>query len=304
MVDDRGKLYTLIAVAVVLSTSVSVAITVGYMELGKQSEVLMVDIDTDKPPMGVEPLTLNLTAIVLNARGKTTCEWNFGNGEEARGREVTVTYDEPGTYSCTLTVTDEAGRKATDSLQIIVEENKPPVISLSINTRTVDRPFKWLNLFALVPSPFQYAGNQQEILDWIEERKGPWAWGDSGIVITAKITDPEGDEIVSYKWREQTDDKVATITGKTFLPVHNLTGNETVKIPTLYAWIRGRHIVTLTVKDSNGNEATAQIDYFVTEGTLEMRLKSIEKIVYLFFGQKVMEWIWNKLKNAVIGAIG
>lgn len=308
MVGDRGKLYTLIAVAVVLSTSVSVAITVGYMELGKQSEALLVDIDTDKPPMGVEPLTLNLTAIVLNARGKTTCEWNFGNGEEAKGREVTVTYDEPGTYSCTLTVTDEAGRKATDSLQIVVEENKPPVISLSINIQTVDRPFKWLNLFALVPlplNPFAWAGNQQKILNRIEEKEGPWAWGDSGIVITAQVTDPEGDEIVSYEWREQTADKVVTITGETFLPTHNLTGNETVRIPALYAWMLERHIVTLTVKDSAGNVATAKIDYIVSEGPLETRLKLLRQMMTLVLGGKVMEKvmgiIWEYLKNMIIG---
>ncbi len=306
--DDRRKLYTLIAVAVVLSTSISVAITVGYIELGEQSGALLVDIDTDKPPMGVEPLTLNLTAIVLNARGKATCEWNFGNGEKARGREVTVTYDEPGTYSCTLTVNDEAGRKATDSLQIIVEENKPPVISLSINIQTVDRPFKWLNLFALVPlplNPFAWAGNQQKILNRIEEKEGPWAWGESEIVITAQIMDPEGDEIVSYEWREQTQDKVVTITGETFLPAHNLTGNETVKIPALYAWMLGRHIVTLTVKDSAGNVATAKIDYIVSEGPLETRLKLLKQMMTLVLGGKAMEKImgaiWEYLKNIVMG---
>ncbi|HDH44122.1 MAG TPA: hypothetical protein ENG66_01770, partial [Thermococcus sp.] len=92
-------------------------------------------------------------------------------------------------------------------------------------------------------------------------------------MITAKIDDPEGDEIVSYRWREQTADKLVTVSGKTLLPVHNLTGNETVKIPALYAWIKERHIVTLTVMDSAGNVVNATTDYIVSENRREIQIK-------------------------------
>ena len=306
--NDRKNLIVILIVSLILSVSISVAIVTGYIEFRERSAELLVDIDTDRPPVGVEPLTLNFSANILNAKGDITCLWNFGNGEKAEGKKVSVTYDEPGIYDCVLTVTDETGRKAADTIQVVVNKNNPPVVSLSINIQTVDRPFKWLNLLALIPvpfNPFGWAGNQQKILNRIEEKEGPWAWGESEIVITAQVMDPEGDEIVSYEWREQTQDKVVTITGETFLPAHNLTGNETVKIPALYAWMLGRHIVTLTVKDSAGNVATAKIDYIVSEGPLETRLKLLKQMMTLVLGGKAMEKImgaiWEYLKNIVTG---
>jgi len=163
-----------------------------------------------------------------------------------------------------------------------VERNRPPIVTLNINKKTIERKFTWLNFLALLPIPFNpyaWAGNQQLTLDRIEKKKGPWAWGDSGIVITAQINDPEGDEIVSYEWREQTADKLVTITGKTLLPVHNLSGNESVKIPALYAWMIGRHIVTLTVRDSAGNVATAVTDYIVSESQRETTINMLKMMV-------------------------
>ena len=284
MTEERKKLAVIIAIVLIISAGISVAISFGYTYTKELGEKLIVTICPDRTPSGVRPLTLNFSAKVINAKGKVSYKWDFGNGKTSTEKEVTVTYDEPGEYLCKLTITDETGRKAEDSIKVIVKENRPPIIILNINKRTVNRKFTWLSLAAMLPIPFNpygWAGNRQLALDRIEKRKGPWAWGESGIVITAQINDPEGDEIVSFEWKEQTADELVTMRGKTLLPVHNLTGNETVKIPALYAWIAMRHIVTLTVKDSAGNTATATIDYMVSPSQIETYMTTA-KTFFLF----------------------
>lgn len=300
MTKIERKFAVIIASVLILSAGISIAISLGYTSMKELGEKLIVTICPDRTPSGVEPLTLNLSAKVINAKGKVSYKWDFGNGETSTEKEVTVTYDEPGEYVCKLTVKDETGRKAEDSIKVIVKKNRPPIVILNINKRTVDRKFTWLSIAKLLPTPYQWAGNRQLALDRIEKRKGPWAWGESGIVITAQINDPEGDEIVSFEWKEQTADKLVTMTGKTFLPVHNLTGNETVKIPALYAWIEGRHIVTLTVKDSAGNIATATTDYMVSPSQIETHMTRT-KILLLSIPSilDIVKWAggtaWNSL---------
>lgn len=59
--------------------------------------------------------------------------WSFGDGSSALGVLVTHTYAAPGTYVASLTVTDNAGATATDSLVVTVTNavlaNRPPVAS-------------------------------------------------------------------------------------------------------------------------------------------------------------------------------
>jgi|GEM_PF-1879136 len=47
--------------------------------------------------------------------------WNFGDGNTASGATVCHTYTRSGTYTATLTVTDDSGLKDTDTILITVE---------------------------------------------------------------------------------------------------------------------------------------------------------------------------------------
>lgn len=47
--------------------------------------------------------------------------WEFGDGGEASGRMSTHTYDAPGSYEVTVTVTDNGGRTDTASDTVAVE---------------------------------------------------------------------------------------------------------------------------------------------------------------------------------------
>jgi hypothetical protein len=48
--------------------------------------------------------------------------WEFGDGETAKGKTVTHTYDKAGTYTIKLTVTDSAGRSASIEDPLVVKE--------------------------------------------------------------------------------------------------------------------------------------------------------------------------------------
>jgi len=66
-----------------------------------------------------EPLTLDASASNDNL-GIVNYEWDFGDGTTGTGKITTHTYPNPGTYILTLTVKDEAGNNAKDSVTIKV----------------------------------------------------------------------------------------------------------------------------------------------------------------------------------------
>lgn len=55
--------------------------------------------------------------------------WDFGDGEQSETADPTHTYEEPGGYTATLTVTDSRGEVSTDSVEIAVG-SEPPVVSI------------------------------------------------------------------------------------------------------------------------------------------------------------------------------
>ncbi len=285
---------------------------------------LYVKIFADKTE-GLLPMSVNLSPFVDYSKGDITYEWDFGDGNTSKERHPTVTYEEPGNYVCTLTVTDSNGNTQTDKINILVKKNKPPVVTLSINQNNINREFNWLEILTLTPIA-AYAGNQQVFLDRVEERQGANAWGEGRLVVTAQIMDPEDDEIVSYDWRVQTADSLVTspaLGSREMLPVKNLTGETTVTIPELYAWMGNEHLVILTVTDSAGNNATADIRFTVSQSLrltkingLRTGIKTGLPFVAMLWGLRFIEEpistfldeIWlhlpSALQNVISGVMG
>jgi PKD domain-containing protein len=54
-----------------------------------------------------------------------TYHWDFGDGQEANVQNTRHTYENPGTYTATVTVTDATGQTASDSTQVIVQPAPP-----------------------------------------------------------------------------------------------------------------------------------------------------------------------------------
>ena len=63
-------------------------------------------------------------------------EWAFGDGTTASGSAPTHTYGTPGAYEVTLTVTDEAGNEATDTLTVTVESTTTEPTTTTVGDET------------------------------------------------------------------------------------------------------------------------------------------------------------------------
>jgi PKD repeat protein len=67
------------------------------------------------------PATFRFEADATGGTEPYTYGWDFGDGQQATGRTVSHTYENPGTYNATLTVTDAIGQTASDTTQATVQ---------------------------------------------------------------------------------------------------------------------------------------------------------------------------------------
>lgn len=58
-------------------------------------------------------------------------EWDFGDGATGSGAVVEHTYTAESTYVATLTVTDDGGLTATDTVSVVVTTNAPPTVAIT-----------------------------------------------------------------------------------------------------------------------------------------------------------------------------
>ncbi|MEO1266982.1 MAG: PKD domain-containing protein [Myxococcota bacterium] len=91
-------------------------------------------------------------------------QWDFGDGQSSVGMMVSHTYANVGSYTVTLTVTDDVGDTGSDTMRVTVTQpNRPPNPAFSAN-----------------PNPVP-----------------------AGTLVTfnaSASTDPDGDNIVAYQW--------------------------------------------------------------------------------------------------------
>lgn len=260
--DEKNKKFlSIILVVILISAGISVAITYGLKALGEKED-LSVKIIPDAS-IGAFPFTVSFSSVVTNYRGDLKYEWDFGDGRTSNEKEPTITYEEEGEYACSLKVTDQSGKTQLDTLAIIVERNRPPIVTLTINHNTlerIDRPV--LSRLPIWP------GDKQKIINPIYERD-PYAWGEGRIVVDAQIFDIEDDKIVSYDWTHTVETQLSQFFAAES-PVYYYKGNKSIQLPEITTWSRGRHVVELTVEDSAGNKQNATIEFLVEDSREEI----------------------------------
>ena len=85
------------------------------------TEPLTVHAIWDSTNGNTAPATYRLEADAGGGREPYSFHWDFGDGQEANVQNTRHTYDNPGTYTATLTVTDATGQTESDSVQVPVE---------------------------------------------------------------------------------------------------------------------------------------------------------------------------------------
>lgn len=79
------------------------------------------------PQSGNSPLLVTFTSTASDTDGYITgYSWNFGDGNTSTLSQPTHVYQSPGSYSATLTVTDNGGAMSSASVQITVNSPPPP----------------------------------------------------------------------------------------------------------------------------------------------------------------------------------
>jgi len=117
---------------------VTVTLTVFDNGGARGSQQQVVNFVSNKPP--VASFTKACTALTCTFNGSSSSDpdgsiaayfWNFGDGESATGPTATHTYSAAGTFTVTLTVTDNGGVTGSQQQAVTVVVNNPPVASFT-----------------------------------------------------------------------------------------------------------------------------------------------------------------------------
>ncbi len=146
--------------------------------------------ETDVPDFGFDPPSpQQLQTVTFDASDPefnatiVKYEWDFDDGGEGSGRSVSHQFEDVGTYSVTLTVTDQAGRTGSRSKNVSIQSSGVPTASFVYSPT---EPVQDENII------FNASGSSAEAPRTIVSHK--WVFGDggtaTGMIVTHQYDDP------------------------------------------------------------------------------------------------------------------
>jgi len=156
--------YTVTLTASSQTCGPSTKVKEGYITVTQTGEIVA-DF-TGTPTSGTAPLTVQFTD--LSTGGPTMWSWDFGDGETSMLGSPSHTYQQPGTYTVTLTASSQTGEPSTKVKEGYITVTSPgtgPKAAFTVDKRSGPKPLT-------VQFTDQSSGNPTM---W------SWAFGDGGI---------------------------------------------------------------------------------------------------------------------------
>jgi PKD repeat protein len=156
--------YTVTLTASSQTCGPSTKVKEGYITVTQAGEIVA-DF-TGTPTSGTAPLTVQFTD--LSTGGPTMWSWDFGDGETSMLGSPSHTYQQPGTYTVTLTASSQTGEPSTKVKEGYITVTSPgtgPKAAFTVDKRSGPKPLT-------VQFTDQSSGNPTM---W------SWAFGDGGI---------------------------------------------------------------------------------------------------------------------------
>ena len=247
--------------------------------------------------IGTAPLEVNFSSLLLRSEGTPTYYWQFGDGETSNDTNPAHTYKESGGYICNLTVKDNT-KELTTSISILATVNRPPTVGVIVNLENSNRPFiPGLGAIGFLP----FVGDK--ILIGLSSNATSNLFAKkSWIKCDGQVFDPDGDEIVSYKW--ELIQPATSFLGTQSWPKFYFEGKDlkNLTLPTLSTYRIGEYTIKLTVTDSAGKSASDSKSFKVSVSNVES-LKYTIKNKWNTFWQTKFPYQSESTQNLISGAM-
>ncbi|MEO1270876.1 MAG: PKD domain-containing protein, partial [Myxococcota bacterium] len=268
-------------------------------------EPLMLTAVTATPEQGVAPLEVSLGVAITGGVEPFKTQWSLGDGSSSADAAPTHTYNAPGSYTATVTVTDDDGTTAEGSIIVLVtvDDNEFPEAQASATptegAAPLDVSFRGASLGGDPPLRYQWdlgTGDTDSTQNPTYTYTTP---GSYEAVLT--VTDANGDTSTATVPITVTDDTTPSIDLAASPPrgIAPLLVDFTATVtdgnaPLSFAWEfgdgntseqedpshsyieAGVYTVTLTVTDNDGDIATDTLTIEVEADTLPEAIASAD----------------------------